>query len=185
MIWRPLESTTFLLLMLIVAVLAGGAGYCIRDATAPVAERVDYRPLVRQRDGSVIAERSADAKPPPPPHIIPAGHVEERRISAVVAPSLPGPVQLDLSLVRDDEGGRRAIVSSPDGEIVSALDMPLMPALVPAPERPWAAGIAWSPNTDRAAVWVERDLGRIRLGADVWHTDEGALVPSLRAGWRF
>mgnify|MGYP006172142819 CR=1 FL=1 len=83
----------------------------------------------RQTDGSVIAERVPDAKPSPAPHQIPRGHVEVRRVEVEVQPDRPDcPVcRVDLSLVRDDEGGQRVIASSPTGSILRALDVPILP----------------------------------------------------------
>lgn len=166
--------------LLSAAGLGGAAGYWIGSGHAPVAENMQYRPTVRLDGGAVIAERAPEAKPKPPPHKIPSDHVEERRVSATVEPERPGPVSIDLSLVRDPEGGRRAIVSSPDGPVVAALDVPILPGLVPAPVRRNAAGIAADPfNLDGiSGVWATRDYGRLRAGAVLFqqHGDVGGLA---------
>lgn len=99
---------------------------------------------VVQTDGSVIVER----KPNPeakPPHEIPKGAKVERVVQVKVRPraaatvptsgdglqgkaSLPSAspeTTVDLSLVRMPDQTRRVIASSPDGEIVGGLDVPV------------------------------------------------------------
>ena len=138
---------------------------------------------VRQHDGSLIAERTPETAPAPAPHLIPRGWKEERRVSATVKPAKADCplVDLDMSLVRDDEGGRRVVLSSPDGEVVSAKDIPIEPALIPAPPRRWAVGLAYEPDRRRSSVWVERDLARVRIGAEVSQSREARV----RLGWTF
>lgn len=138
---------------------------------APIHEDVTPAPQVVQADHSVIAERAPDATPPPAPHQIPKGFHEVRRDTVTVAPAPAAaasgcpPVRVDLSLVRNGSD-QRVIASSPDGQVVSAIDVPIEAAIVPPPPRPWAAGLAY--GTDRAVgVWLERDVGRLRVGAEV------------------
>lgn len=160
------------------------AGILIGEKTgAAVPEVVAYRAAVRQADHSLIAPRTPEASPAPAPHQIPRGWKEERRVSATVKPAKADcpSVDLDMSLVRDDEGGRRVILSSPDGDVVSAKDIPIEPTLLPAPTRRWAAGLAYEPDRRRSSVWVERDLARVRLGAEVSQTGEARV----RVGWVF
>jgi len=163
-----------------------------------------------QADGSVIPERKPVAKPGPAPHIIPKGATEERRVSATVRPkagpklppevaqSLPAScreaienaqcpdVTVDLSLVRMGDG-RRGIASSPDGQVISALDMPIEPALILAPERLWAAGFSCSIGNScalrTAGVIVQRDIGRVRAGVEVLRQSDGK--PQARAQMLF
>lgn len=170
------------------ALLVGAAGgYWLKSTDMPAPEVVTAKPAVRQTDGSLVAERAPALKPSPPPHQIPKGAREERRVSATVKPRQPDcdPVRLDMSLVRDDEGGRRVVLSSPDGEVTQALDMPLQSALTPAPQRPWAIGALYAPARGDVGVWVERDLGRLRLGADLVQQETGDLAVMARIGWRF
>lgn len=160
------------------------AGILIGEKTgAAVPEVVTYRVPVRQADHSLIAERTPEAALPRAPHLIPKGWKEERRISATIKPEKADcpHVDLDMSLVRDDEGGRRVILSSPDGEVVSAKDIPIEPALIPAPTRRWAAGLAYEPDRRRSSVWLERDLARVRVGAEVSQSGEARV----RLGWVF
>lgn len=164
-----------------------GLGWWLRGTDAPATEIVASAPAVRQDDGSLVPAREPQAKPPPAPHALPRGSKEERRISATVSPAKPDcpPVRLVLSLVQDGAGGRRVVASSPDGEVIQALDMPIVPALVPPPARPWAAGVSWAPREELGGVWVERDLGRLRVGADLEEAGGGELQARVRIGWRF
>lgn len=155
----------------------------------PVHEDVTPAPQVVQADHSVIAERTPDVHPSAPPHIIPKGFHEERRDSVTVAPSAAAaasgcpPVTVDLSMVRNGTE-RRVIASSPDGQVVSAIDIPIEPALIPPAPKPWAAGLAY--GTDHAVgAWVERRIGeRGILGIEV---AKGAGKPraEIRVGVAF
>jgi hypothetical protein len=150
---------------------------------APRAEVITYRVPVRQADGSLIAERTPEAKPTPAPHEIPRGWKEERRVSATVKPARSDcpPVALDMSIVRDREGGKRVVLSSPDGTVTAGQDIPIEPALVPAPVRRWAAGLAYDPRERKSSAWVERDFARARVGAELSQSGEARL----RVGFTF
>ena len=173
--------------VLSLAVVLGGLfGYWLRGTDVPVPERTTAAPAERQQDGSLVAERAPMFQPAPPVHQIPKGGVEERRVAVRVKPKQPDcdPVQLDLSLVRIGDG-RRVVASSPNGEIISALDMPIVAALMPAPARPWAAGGSYDPVQRRYGAWIERDIARLRVGADVMQGETGQLTAMVRVGWRW
>lgn len=174
-------------LLALAGLLGAWGGWELRGGELPAMEVVSKAPEVRQGDGSLLAAREPQAKPLPPPHAIPKGSREERRISATVSPAKPDcpPLRLDLSLVQDEAGGRRVVASSPDGEVIQALDMPVVAALLPQPTRPWAAGVSWTPREELGGVWLERDLGRLRLGADIEEAGRGELLGRVRVGWRF
>lgn len=132
----------------------------------PVPEVITAAPQAVQADHSVIAERAPDAHPAPPPHMLPKGAVEERREKIVAAPAAgASSVEVDLSLVRVD-GGQRVIASSPDGTISAALDIPIVDAIMPPAPKPWAAGLGYTTERE-VGVWLERDVGRLRFGAEV------------------
>lgn len=164
-------------------------------------ERVTPSPAQSQPDGSVIAAREPHAAPGKAPHMIPRGAVEERRVSVTVQPRAkqpasasgesdqtvtPPPVQVDLSLVRMD-GGRRVIASSPDGDVVGALDVPIEAAALPA-SRPWAAGISCDPLRCAAktlGVVVQRDLDRLRIGGEIYRDRFGNTGQRVSVMWRW
>lgn len=162
-------------------------------------------PAREQADGSLVLERDPDPAREPAPHAIPAGHVEERRISVHVQPDVirksdttntdvsvtPAceckPVRVDLSLVRDTDGGRRVIASSPDGRILGGLDVPIAADSI-FRNREWAAGVSYNPFDGTPGAWIERDVGRIRVGADLYQERNAlasGLAIRLRVGWTF
>lgn len=156
-------------------------------------------PEVKQDDGSVIVERAPDAKAKPK-HKIPKGAKVERAASMTVQGDglkmpdgevKPCPqVTVDLSLVREQDGGKRVIASSPDGQIVRAIDIPVETAAPPEELKKWAAGLSWSPAHQTAGVWIERDVMRFRVGVEVNQTrrQEHELTGSearVRVGWVF
>lgn len=161
------------------------------EDTAPAAAQ-------SQADGSVIPERRPPAgKVEAAPHKLPSGSVEERRVSVTVKPRAKArssgpetsavldcpPVTVDLSLVRSGSG-RRAVVSSPDGEVLKALDIPLEAVAMPS-ERHWAAGLSCNPGDCQrtAGVIVQRDLGRVRLGAELARDPAGGIGSRVHAMW--
>jgi hypothetical protein len=183
---NDLGSALLLTLLLVVAGLAGTVGYTLGSADAPVLEVVRYMPAVRQPDQSLIAERVPDPDPAPPPHRLPEGSTEVRRVATTARPHEGATdVRIDWSLIRDDAGGQRVVVSSPDASILGAIDTPIIPALIPAPPRLWAAGVSYDPFNDRPGAWVERDLGPVRVGADLMAGERGGVRALVRVGWRF
>lgn len=155
----------------VVAVVAGAGIWWLTRTPPPVPEVITAAPQVVQADQSVIAQRAPDAHPPPAPHMLPKGSVEVRRVQGTVAPSPAAaasgcpPVRFDLSIVRID-GGQRAIVSSPDGTVMDAKDIPIEAAMLPPQPKLWAAGLSYSTQRE-VGVWLERDVGRLRVGVEV------------------
>jgi hypothetical protein len=183
---------------LVVALLVGaGAGWWF---SRPAAIVETAKPAETQKDGSKIAEVAPDAKAKPK-HMTPKGAKVERigqvvaqgetppEIAACTATRCP-PVTIDTSLVRLPDGSRRVIVSSPDGQVLKGVDIPVETA-APPPEPPkWAMGISIDPIRQTPGIWVERDLWRIRLGAEINQTRlkvGGPSAPELRVrlGWTF
>ena len=190
-----------IMLVAIVLVLGivGGLGYWLGRPPAPVIETA--APAERQDDGSLIAERRPDAKAKPKQSVPKGGKVERTGSVTVTPPTpeanlrLPGavpcpPVTVDTSLVRLPDGSKRLLVSSPDGRIDRAVDIPVETA-APAPEPPkWAAGVSYDLVHQTAGAWIERDVGRLRLGAEVAQTRVVIAGPTgiearLRVGWTF
>jgi hypothetical protein len=150
----------------------------------PVPEVVTAAPQVQQADGSVIAARAPDPHPPAPRHIIPRGAVEERREQIVVAPApAASSVEIDLSLVREGDQ-RRVIASSPDGQVLKAVDIPIEPALIPPPPKPWAAGLSYD-TRHAVGIWVDRDVGRLVVGGALSRLPDGKTEAQVRVGMRF
>ena len=155
-------------------------------------------PAQRQADGSLILERRPDLQARPRQKI-PPGKKLERVAQVTVQPDAPAPaagkpcppVTIDLSLVRDPDGAHRVMASSPDGQVVGGLDIPVAPTLIPPPEKRWAAGLSWSPLTRTSGLWVERDVRvplidlKARVGLDVVEADSGRVEGRLRVGVAF
>lgn len=132
----------------------------------------------RQSDNSLILERRPDPAARPRQRIPPGAKVE-RLAQVTVQPDAPPPsadkpcppVTVDLSLIREPDGAHRVLASSPDGQVVGGIDVPVAP--VPATPRQWAAGLSWSPITRTSGVWLERDVRiplldvQARVGVDV------------------
>lgn len=150
----------------------------------PVPEVITAAPQVVQADHSLVVARDPEAHPVPPPHMLPKGSVEVRREKIVAAPAAgASSVEVDLSLVRVD-GGQRVVASSPDGTISTAIDIPIEQALIPAPPKPWAAGLSY--GTGRSVgLWIDRDIGRLVLGAAVQRLQDGHAEAQVRVGVRF
>lgn len=94
--------------------------------------------------------------------------------------SPPATFTVDMSLIREKDGSKRVIASSPDGEIVGGLDIPI--ETLTYKSRVWAAGISVDPVHQVGGVWVERDIGRIRVGAEVGANRYHDFETRLRVG---
>jgi len=172
---------------LFVLVIAGFlAGYWVGSGNAPRPENASPAPAVRQGDGSVIAERQPDATPPAAPHEIPKGAREVRRVTTTVQPAQPDcdPVTVTTSLVQIDDG-YRAITSTDNGTVVGALDLSIESLTVPPAPRRWAAGASYEPVRGLWGAWVERDFGRLRVGAEINQTRFGDAELRGRIGINF
>ncbi|AXQ30471.1 hypothetical protein D0B54_18095 [Solimonas sp. K1W22B-7] len=181
-----MSDTSLVLMIVLLSFLAGGIiGWLAHEEPATVPEDTRPAPARRQPDGSLLARR---ASPPasPPPHVLPPGSRERRRIAVTAQPTRPDcpPLTLDLSLVEMD-GGQRIVASSPDGTVLDALDMPIVPTDLPAPRRNWAAGASVDLQRQHPGLWLDRDLGRFRVGIDLVMEEDGALQGRARLGFRF
>lgn len=155
----------------VVLAVAGGALWHYTRPPVPVPEVLVAAPEQKQDDGSTVVRRAPDAHPAPPPHIIPKGFHEESREQLTVAPSPAAaasgcpPVRVALSVISDDHQ-HRVVASSPDGQIVDAVDIPIVAPLVMPPPLKWAAGLSYTTQRE-TGIWLERDVGRLRLGVEV------------------
>jgi len=182
-----------------VAIFAAAAAAFGWWAGQPKSVQETAAPEVRQADGSVVLER----RPNPaarPKQKIPRRAKVERVAQVTVQPDAiaePGkpcpPVTVDMTLIREPDGARRVLASSPDGQVVGGLDIPVETAAPPAEPKRWGVGLSWSVGDQAAGVWIERDVpvfGKVvRLGAEVNQTRvdthaTGADV-RLRVGFAF
>ena len=156
-------------------------------------------PEIVQADGSKIIERKPDAKAKPK-QILPQGTTLERVIHIEAQGSgirlangevkICPRVTVDLSLVRETNGMKRVVASSPDGEIVGAVDIPVETAAPPPEPKRWAAGISIDPVSQTGGIWLERDLARVRVGVEINQARPTINAPiateiRVRAGWTF
>jgi hypothetical protein len=173
-------------------VFAGGlaAGYRLYHSESILE---GYAPPVEQRDGSVILKRDPEAKPDAPAPKLP-GKVERTVVVKVkpkpekkeptkpdqsgLCPVLECPaLTVRLDLIQQEEG-RRVVASSPDGDIVGGIDIPIE-KWIKRNENKWAAGVTY--DTDRKpGAFLDRDLGPFRVGVEA-----DAEVVRVRAGIRF
>lgn len=169
--------------------LGGALGFFIRG---PEQQLGGPAPAERQADGSLVIAREPGAHIGKPPHALPPGGREERRVEVTLIPAAaalcqagqpPAPLRLSLSLVRLRDGSARVVASSPDGTVSGGLDVPLEagPASL---ARPWAAGVSWA-GGQAIGVWAERSLWRLRLGLDVNQATDGGAEARVRLGWAF
>lgn len=179
-------------LIVVALSLAAGLFLGLRLHSAPVQVMEASAPAVRQADGSLILERKPDASAVAPMQI-PSSAKVERLAKVTVKPRLVAsaasavdcaPVSLDLALVRMPDDTRRMIASSPDGDIVVGVDIPVLPTISLAPPK-WAVGADWPIGTRQVRPRLEYDAGpRIRLGGSVWEQG-GKPAALLTVMWRF
>ena len=174
-------------------VFAGGlaAGYRLYHSES-ISE--GYAPPVVQKDGSVVLTRDPEAKPDAPAPKLP-GKVD-RTVVVKVKPKpskKPEPVKPDanglcpvlecpaltvrLDLIQQEEG-RRVVASSPDGDIVGGIDIPVE-KWIKRNENVWAIGATYD-SGKRIGGFIDRDLGPLRVGVEA---DRDAV--RVRAGIRF
>lgn len=120
----------------------------------------------RQADGSLVLERKPDAKAKPA-HAIPKGGKAERVVRVDVQPDRADcPIcTVDLTLVRMPDDTRRVIASSPTGTVLGGLDVPIVP-LVIEKDHPWAAGVSRGTGDESWGLWLDRDIGPVRIGGE-------------------
>lgn len=179
----------------VAALMLGAAFLLSRCSTTPTPE--PPAPAVHMADGSLLLERTAAQPIAKPPHQLPKGSRVERRMQITAKPkdaprvSAGGqlesaPVTVDMSLVRMSDDTRRVIASSPDGEIVGGLDIPAEPAPEPPEPKRWAVGVYVNPvRPEERGVWVDRDLGRLRVGAELGAGPGRQLEARVKVGLTF
>lgn len=191
----------WLLTIIISVSVGGGIAWWWGRASALVPEPA--APAVALADGSVVLARAGPEAPrPKPPHPLPKGSTEERRVSVTIRPpagtglKLPPqattadcpPLTVDLSLVHMPDESRRVIASSPAGGIIAGMDLPMAPTPLPAPANRWAAGISLDPIHQTPGVWLDRDWSRLRIGVEINQARRAREGPQgiegrVRVGW--
>ncbi len=176
-----------------------------------------YKPEVKQTDGSVILEKKPDAQAKPkqilPPgakvdriasvtvqpravqHVRPAVATQggtdataQPELPAAQAPAAPcPPITVDLSLVTMPDKSKRVVASSPDGEVISGVDIPVENADPPPAPKLWATGAVIDPFRRIFGAFVDRDIGFLRVGLQLNQRNEGELPTQawVKAGIRF
>ncbi len=91
------------------------------------------------------------------------------------------PVQVDLSLVRMPDRTRRVVASSPDGQVVSGIDVPIELLSVPRIPR-WTASAVAVADLDgiRPGILLTRRLGPLVVGGGIL-SDPGLRRPGAIA----
>lgn len=143
--------------------------YCIITALSPSpVTHEPAAPAITQADGSVVLERHASvpAKSVKPRAQLPRGAAVERHIDLTVKPEQPGDTaKVEVNLVKMPDQSRRVVVYSDNAE-VGGLDLPVELKL--DPKHTWAAGVYADPfNPNVRGIFVDKDIGRIRIGAEV------------------
>jgi hypothetical protein len=175
----------------------------------PIPQMVVAAPAQTQQDGSLILQTRPDAAAKPAQQVPTGGHVT--RIDQVVvqphgqsavapapingsAPPAAGPtpghpatlipcppVTVDLTLIRMQDQSQRVVASSPDGDVVGGIDIPVEVPSQPR-ELKWAIGAVYGlggwGQTSKGA-FVDRDLAFFRIGAEITRD----TCPTLAAGW--
>lgn len=193
----------------LIGITAGlSGGWVLWHPEKTVVEK--YKPEVRKPDGSLVLERRPSPGLPPPHKIDNGYHLERivevtaqggkktdttsRRsviaykdtvhiIDTIIIRETCQPVTVALTVQRHPKGGIRVQASSPDGQILSGVDIPVDQPPEAARPRKWAAGVCagYQPITSLWAVGaaVERDIGPFRLGVNAMggkYWSVGALV---------
>lgn len=156
-------------------------GYAIGRPSAEVVS-VEPAPAQSLPSGAVVLERKPETQTIKP---IKRGTTVQRQVTATIQPSKADcpPVTVDLQLVKDADGDR-AVVRSQDGTVIGGLDVQAASLKIDVP-RVWAAGLSCDPARcrDTAGAWLDRDLGRVRVGAEVLRESTGKPAARVRLGW--
>lgn len=178
--------------LLVVGVLLGRWLFAVE--TVPVIEKP--APAIVQADGSQVLARAARDERAKPAQQLPKGATLERKVQVTAKPKAAplhttdgklesAPVTVDLSLVRMSDETRRVVASSPDGEIIGGLDIPVDIRTQPEPKK-WAAGLYANPvNPNERGIFIDRDIGRLRIGAELGQNARNELETRVKIGITF
>lgn len=150
-----------------------------------------YAAEVKQKDGSKILEKKPQSEAKPMQEI-PKGAKVERIVKVTIQPKLapiptvgpstpasgsPSPVTVDLTVLRMPDNSSRVVASSPDGTVISGVDIPVQPAKE-SKILNWQAGASWNPGDRTYGVWAARSAGPLILGAHIFQE----RIPNLVGG---
>lgn len=169
------------------------------------AKTILAHPEQRQKDGALTLESNPQAAPRAA-QAIPDGAKVERTIQAKVEPSkayvealarIPGisqegngsptdgknfqnipPMTIDLSLLTMKDNSQRVNVSSPDGTVITGIDIPSIRPTYK--DLKWAAGGVYRlTQTGKAyGAFIDRDFGPVRTSVEVARSQSDGLY-----GW--
>jgi hypothetical protein len=212
-----MSSLKNLTILAIGIVIGAGATTLLNPKLKTVVEQPEKSE--RQRDGSLILEKHPQSSAVAP-HQIPAGSTLVRSVAVQFRPKsepIPGcgasqnmdpssdpnwkiqdPLKpasgtsytIAMSIVKMSDGQQRVIASSPDGEIIGGIDIPVTPTLV-TPVYTWGVGGSYNVADKTYGIVAEKDLGRLRLGAMVHQQLNIAAIGGRSLGatvwavWRF
>jgi len=94
------------------------------------------------------------------------------------------PVAVDLSLVRMPDQTRRVVASSPDGEVIGGVDIPIERERIRRELR-WAAGATYDPADRTWGGFLNRDLGPFRLGIEAHQERPTGAAARVMVGVRW
>ena len=162
--------------------------------SAPIIEKPASE--IVQQDGSRVLARAARDDSAKPAQQLPKGATLERKVQVTAKPNAEplhttdgklesAPVTVDLSLVRMTDETRRVVASSPDGEIIGGLDIPVDIRTQPEPKK-WAAGLYVNPvYPQERGIFIDRDIGRLRIGAELGQNSRNDLEARVKVGITF
>lgn len=94
------------------------------------------------------------------------------------------PIDISLALILDKDKQQRVEAYSPNGDIVGGIDIPVRDITIPKETKKWAIGMSYN-TLEVKGLWIERDVGRIRLGAEVASIPVVGEVYTARLGFTF
>ena len=98
-------------------------------------------------------------------HLVPTATASPGSPAAITCP----PVHIDLALEREKDGTHRVIAKSPDGTLLSGIDIPVANATIPR-TLAWSAGPTYDPIGNGWGASVTRDIGPLRIVASAVRT---------------
>ena len=94
------------------------------------------------------------------------------------------PIDISLALILDKDKQQRVEAYSINGDIVGGIDIPVRDITIPKEVKKWAVGMSYN-TLQVKGLWVERDIGRVRLGAEAQSAPMYGNVYTARVGFTF